>query len=282
MLPRRYLPSLPSLLALEALDRLGTASAAAAELSLTQGAISRQLQVMADQLGVALTRRDHGRLHLTPAARDYVTEVRRALTALGQASLTLRANPTGGALNLVILPAFGMHRLAPRLAGFARKHPEVTVNLSTRLKPFDFATSPFDAAIHYGRQDWPGADYLKLMDEDVLAVAASALLATPLHSAAQALTLPLLQLQSRPGDWGRWHAHHGMPRQRPPAMQFDHFATMQQAAIHGMGAAILPMFLIEQDLAQHRLTPIFEHLGGTVNYETLRIVVTCLRNETNE
>ena len=40
-------------------------------------------------------------------------------------------------------------------------------------------------------------------------------------------------------------------------MQFDHFATMQQAAIHGMGAAILPMFLIEQDLAQHRLTPIF-------------------------
>ena len=257
MLPRRYLPSLPSLLALEALDRLGTASAAAAELSLTQGAISRQLQVMADQLGVALTRRDHGRLHLTPAARDYVTEVRRALTALGQASLTLRANPTGGALNLVILPAFGMHRLAPRLAGFARKHPEVTVNLSTRLKPFDFATSPFDAAIHYGRQDWPGADYLKLMDEDVLAVAAPALLATPLHSAAQALTLPLLQLQSRPGDWGRWLASHDLQGHRPPAMQFDHFATMQQAAIHGLGAAVLPLFLIEQDLSDNRLTPIF-------------------------
>jgi LysR family glycine cleavage system transcriptional activator len=257
MLPRRYLPSLSSLLALESLDRLGTASAAAAELNLTQGAISHQLKVMADQLGVPLTTRTQGRLHLTPAARDYVTEVRRALTTLGQASLTLRANPTGGALNLAILPAFGMHWLAPRLATFARKHPEVTVNLSTRLKPFDFATSTFDAAIHYGRQDWAGAAYLKLMDEQVLAVAAPSLLPKPLQQAADALTLPLLALQSRPGDWSRWLTAQGLPAQRPPAMQFDQFATMAQAAIHGLGAAILPVFLIEQDLAAGRLTPLY-------------------------
>ena len=256
MLPRRYLPSLPSLLALEALDRLGTASAAAQELNLTQGAISRQLQVMADQLGVPLTTRDRGRLHLTPAARDYVTEVRRTLATLAQASLTLRANPTGGALNLAILPAFGMHWLAPRLARFARQHPGVTVNLSTRLQPFDFATNPFDAAIHYGRQDWPGAAYLKLMDEQVLAVASPTLNA-PLKTAQDVLTLPLLQLQNRPGDWGRWLAAHGAPGNRPPAMMFDQFATMQQAAIHGLGAAILPLFLIEQDLAQGRLIPLY-------------------------
>ncbi len=256
MLPRRFLPSLPSLLALEALDRLGTASAAAAELNLTQGAISRQLQVMAGQLGFPLTTRAAGRLHLTPAARDYVTEVRRALTILAQASLGLRANPLGGALNLAILPAFGMHWLAPRLAAFARQHPEVTVNLSTRLKPFDFATHAFDAAIHYGRQDWNGAAYLKLMDEDVLAVAAPSLTG-PLTDAAQALSLPLLHLQSRPGDWGRWFAHHRLASQRPQALQFDHFATMQQAVLHGLGAAILPLFLIEQDLAQNRLIPLY-------------------------
>lgn len=257
MLPRRYLPSLPSLLALEALDRLGTASAAATELNLTQGAISHQLKVMADQLGVPLTIREQGRLHLTPAARDYVTEVRRALTTLAAASLTLRANPMGGALNLAILPAFGMHWLAPRLATFARLHPEVTVNLSTRLKPFDFATTNFDAAIHYGRQDWPCAAYLKLMEEEVLAVAAPGLLPAPLTQAADALTLPLLQLQSRPGDWARWLAAHGLPPQRPPAMLFDQFATMAQAAIHGLGAAILPLFLIEPDLAAGRLVPLF-------------------------
>ncbi len=113
MLPRRYLPPIPALMALEAVARLGTASAAADELSLTQGAISRALQGLEGQLGVTLIRREKQRLHLTPAGQDYVAEVRKALNLLASASITLRANPTGGSLNLSILPAFGMHWLAP-------------------------------------------------------------------------------------------------------------------------------------------------------------------------
>ncbi|HOZ33302.1 MAG TPA: LysR family transcriptional regulator, partial [Tabrizicola sp.] len=115
MLPRRYLPPIPALMALEAVDRLGTASAAAEELSLTQGAISRSLQGLESQLGVPLMIRERQRLRLTPAGHDYVAEVRKALHLLASASLGLRANPTGGSLNLAILPAFGMHWLAPRL-----------------------------------------------------------------------------------------------------------------------------------------------------------------------
>lgn len=261
MLPRRFLPSIASLLALEAVARLGTASAAAEELSLTQGAISRQLQVLENQLGLPLLIRERQRLRLTPAASDYVAEVRRALQTLSSASLTLRANPTGGSLNLAILPAFGMHWLAPRLAGFAQSHPEVTVNLSTRLRPFDFAGTGFDAAIHYGRQDWPGVDYLKLMDETVLAVGAPALLPQTLSGAGDILRYPLLQMENRPGDWGRWLAHHGLAGARPPGMLFDQFATMAQGAIHGLGLALLPRFLITRDLAEGRLVSAF---GGPV------------------
>lgn len=257
MISRRYLPSMPSLLALEAVERLGSASAAAEELNLTQSAISRQLQVLEGQLGLSLIIRDKHRLRLTPAAQDYCREIRRALQSLSQASLTLRANPNGGTLNLAILPAFGMHWLAPRLARFAAQHPEVTVNLSTRLQPFDFATSHFDAAIHYGRQDWPGVDYLPLMEEELLAVAAPGLLKAPLSSANDILSYPLLQLESRTGDWGRWLAHHGTPNQRPPAMLFDQFATMTQGAIHGLGLALLPVFLIERELTENRLIPAF-------------------------
>lgn len=260
MLPRRYLPPIPALMALEAVDRLGTASAAAEELSLTQGAISRALQGLEAQLGVALILRERQRLRLTPAGRDYVAEVRKALNLLASASLTLRANPTGGALNLAILPAFGMHWLAPRLARFAQSHPEVTINLSTRLKPFDFTGTAFDAAIHYGRldggrQDWPDVDSLKLMDEEVLAVAAPGFPA--LGAATDILTHPLLQLESRTGDWGRWLAHYGHPGLRPPGMLFDQFATLTQGAIHGMGAALIPTFLIQRELAEGRLIPIF-------------------------
>lgn len=257
MISRRYLPSMPSLLALEAVERLGSASAAAEELNLTQSAISRQLQVLEGQLGLGLIIRNKHRLLLTPAAQDYCREIRRALQALSQASLTLRANPNGGTLNLAILPAFGMHWLAPRLARFAAQHPEVTVNLSTRLQPFDFAISHFDAAIHYGRQDWSGVDYLPLMAEDLLAVASPGLLKAPLTSANDILSYPLLQLESRTGDWGRWLAHHGHANQRPPAMLFDQFATMTQGAIHGLGVALLPLFLIERELAEHRLIAVF-------------------------
>jgi DNA-binding transcriptional LysR family regulator len=263
MLPRRYLPSLSSLMALEAVDRLQTASAAATELNLTQGAVSRQLQVLEAQLGVTLLVRDRQRLRLTPAAQDYVRTVRATLHSLSEASMTLRANPAGGALNLAILPAFGVHWLAPRLADFARQHPEVTVNLSTRLRPFDFATEAFDAAIHYGREDWPDAQHLRLMEEEILAVAAPGTASGTgpgtgfVASAADLLTRPLLQMASRPGDWGRWFAAQGLPGLKPPAMQFDQFATMAQAAIHGLGTALLPLFLIEADLAAGRLVPTF-------------------------
>ena len=96
----------------------------------------------------------------------------------------------------------------------------------------------------------------KLMDEEVLAVAAPG----SAHAAAAADRHPhhpLLQLESRTGDWGRWLAHHGQPGQRPPAMLFDQFATMTQGAIHGLGVALIPLFLIERDLAEGRLIPVF-------------------------
>ena len=261
MLPRRHLPAIPALMALEAVDRLGTASAAAEELSLTQGAISRALQGLEAQLGVPLILRDRQRLRLTPAGADYVAEVRKALHLLASASLTLRANPLGGSLTLAILPAFGMHWLAPRLPRFTEAHPEVTLNLATRLRPFDFAGSGFDAAIHYGRQDWPGVSYLKLMDEALIAVAAPALAPQPLARAEDILTHPLLQMESRTGDWGRWLQHHGAEGRRPAGMLFDQFATMAQGAVHGLGLALLPSFLITRELEERRLLPVF---GGPV------------------
>ena len=254
---RRYLPSLPSLLALEAVDRLGSASAAAVELGLTQSAISRQLQVLQAQMGVALFGRDGARLALTPAARDYAQVARQALASLSNAGRQLRANPLGGNLNLAILPAFGAHWLAPRLAQFKARHPEVSLNLSTRLRPFDMGSEGFDAAIHYGREDWPGAMHLHLLDEALIAVASPGLIPAPLASADDILSYPLMQLGSRTGDWGRWLAHHGAAAPRPAAMMFDQYATMATAALHGLGAALLPSFIAADYLATGQLIAAF-------------------------
>ena len=245
--PRRYLPSTSALLAFEAAARLGSATAAAQELSLTQSAISRQIKTLEDQLGVAFFAKQGRALVLTPVGRTYLGQIQDILQRLGSASVAAGANPKGGALNLAILPAFGMHWLAPRLADFARAHPEVTVNLSTRLAPFDFRTHDFDAAIHFGRKDWPGAEYLALMPETVVAVAApDQMTGTDAPEALRAMTL--LHLDTRPRAWARWFAAHDLTPPKGTGMMFDQFSTMAQAAIHGLGVALLPTFVAEPHL----------------------------------
>jgi DNA-binding transcriptional LysR family regulator len=258
-LPRRFLPSIASLRALEALDRLGSATAVAEELNQTQGAVSRQLQTLEDQLGVALFIRQGRRLSLTPEAVDYAFEIRAALNRIGQASMKLATNPAGGALSLAILPTFGMRWLVPRLPDFARAHPEVTLNLSTRLQDFNFATEAFDAAIFFGVPDWPGTDRLLLRKESVIAVCAPHLIAAHRIDGPQDLRgLPLLHIETRPEAWRTWFAAHGADAM-PPAtgMIYDQFSTITQAALHGLGVALLPDYLIEEDLATGRLVTVW-------------------------
>ncbi|PVA11594.1 LysR family transcriptional regulator [Pelagivirga sediminicola] len=253
-LPRRFLPSIASLRALEALDRLCSATAAAEALALTQSAVSRQIQALEEQLGVTLIVRDGRRIVLTQDAVQYAAEVRAALNQIAQASLKLTANPSGGALNLAILPTFGMRWLVPRLPDFARSHPEVTLNLSTRIKPFSFAMEPFDAAIHFGEADWPGTRSMRLRGEAVLAVCAPDLIETkPPTSAASLLDMPLMHIETRPGAWRAWFAAQGVQAGRVTGTTYDQFATITQAALHGLGVALLPEYLSEADLAAGRL-----------------------------
>ncbi|WP_299919085.1 LysR family transcriptional regulator [uncultured Roseobacter sp.] len=251
--PRRLLPSIPSLLALEAVDRLGSATAAAEEMSLTHSAVSRQIKVLEGQIGMRLVTREGARLKLTPAARDYCERVRIILGDLSQSTLTLRANPSGGSLNLAILPAFGVHWLAPRLKSFAVDHPEVTVNLSTRLVPFDFAQERLDAALHYGARDWRGVNYLPLADERVLPVCAPRYLNAKAVGPADLAQCPLLHLATRPNAWEDWFRAQGVDTSSLPGMLIDQFSTIAQAAIHGMGIALLPDYLAQAEIERGRL-----------------------------
>lgn len=249
--PRRFLPSLSSLRALEALDRLGSATAVAEELSLTQSAVSRQLQVLEHQMGLDLILRDGRRLTLTPAAQKYASDVRQALEQIAQASLRLRIAPDGGTLNLAILPTFGMRWLVPRLPEFARLHPQVTVNMNTRLQRFNFTTEGFDAAIHYGNADWPGTGHLLLRHEHLLPVCAPSLVQNPAAvSPKDLLRMPLLHIETRPEAWADWfQAQDVTLNGSVTGTLYDQFSTITQAAQHGLGVALMPDYLVEQDLA---------------------------------
>jgi len=260
--PRRFLPSIASLRALEALERLGSATAAADELNQTQSAISRQLRTLEDQLGKSIFIRKSRRLTLTPEAKIYVEEVRQALTQIAQASMKLSLNPTGGTINLAILPTFGMRWLVPRLADFARQHPDVTINLSTRIERFSFASEPFDAALQFGDRTQPGTERLRLKPEAVIAVAAPDLLdGFTLSHPRDVQALPLLHIASRPDAWADWFDMHDAVLDQTTGTVHDQFSTILQATLHGLGVALLPDYLVEQDLASGRLIPVW---GGPV------------------
>jgi DNA-binding transcriptional LysR family regulator len=260
--PRRFLPSVSLLAAFEAVLRTGSTAAAARELDLTQGAVSRLVQNLEAQLGRPLFERHRRRLVATEAARAYGRDITRALDLIQRASMELAANPGGGVLSLAILPAFGTRWLAPRLGAFLSAHPGITINLATRLKRFNFAAEGFDAAIHFGTDDWRDAGHLHLFDERLVACAAPGFLARhPVRDPADLRGLPLLQIETRPTAWRAWFAAHNLPDPAPRGMLFDQFAPMTQAAVHGLGVALLPGFLAEPEIAEGRLAAV---PGGSV------------------
>ncbi|KRB62835.1 LysR family transcriptional regulator [Rhizobium sp. Root708] len=249
MLPsRRFLPSTSLLSAFESVARTGSVTAAARELDLTQSAVSRQIRALEEQLGVELFIRERQTVRLTMAGDSYAREIREALRRISNASLNLRANPHGGTLNLAILPTFGTRWLAPRLGRFLATNPGVTINLVTRLSSFDFRLDSIDAAIHFGHAHWPGAELTFLMSERT--VPACSPIFRDLHainSAEDLLDLPLLHLTTRPDAWEQWFGDNAVPFQNVHGMLFDQFATAAQAAIAGLGVALLPTFLIEEE-----------------------------------
>ena len=261
--PRRFLPSVSSLLALEAVDRLGSATLAAGELSLTHSAISRQLKHLEGQIGVTLFERAGRALVLTPAGRDYAATARGYLQDLARASLKIRAAGARMSLNLAVLPTFGSHWLLPRLKEFCDANPAVVVNLGTRLAPFDFGSEPFDAAVHFGVPDWQGVEYLELMRERVIPAGAPVLLPNGPVSPSEILSLPLLHLESRPGAWEDWFSRRKLHVDRLSGMLFDQFAHMSEAAALGFGLALLPSFLFEAEAKRGRL------VAAAVEYDAL-------------
>ncbi|MDP3522772.1 MAG: LysR family transcriptional regulator [Hydrogenophaga sp.] len=255
-LRRSFLPQVADLLAFEAAARHQNVSRAAEELHLTQSAVSRQIRQLEAQLGTALFHRVRQRVVLTDAGRVYAADVSAVLQQLSASTQKAMAFASSdGLLNLAVLPTLGTRWLIPRLGRFMAQHPEALVNFSARTEPFDFAGTPFDAAIHFGAPHWAGAVCEYLMHEDTVAVCSPVYRRRHhIHSAEDIARVVLLQQSTRPTQWAEWFELAGVPN--PLAMRgprHDHFAMIAQAAASHLGAALLPRFLIEQELAAGQL-----------------------------
>lgn len=256
LVSRRFLPPTHLLNAFEAAARTESFSMAARELSLTQSAVSRQIQALEKLLEVPLFVRARQKVSLTDAGKAYADQIREALQLIASASVNLQTNPAGGILNLAILPTFGTRWLAPRLPDFLSAAPGITINLSTRMEPFDFSQERLDAAIHFGKPDWPDTEMKYLMGETVIPACSPSLMAKHAPISLQNLEqIPLLHLESRPEAWKNWCKKQDISFENKGGMIFDQFATATNAALSGIGVALLPTFLIEQELKSGTLVP---------------------------
>lgn len=259
---RRSIPSLAALQAFDSAARLLSFTRAADELALTQSAVSRQVLGLEEAVGVPLFERLGNRLALTEAGAAYHREIVPPLEALRSATLRLMAwQGAGGTLRLVVLPTFGMKWLVPRLPRFVAAHPEVQVSLNTRTTPVDMRGLDFDAAIQHGEPAWPGAVAVPLMGEELVAVASPALVSSIDRADAAALsTLPLLQQQTRPEAWAEWWRGAGIPRaDAGGGLRFEQFSHVIEAATAGLGMALVPRFLVADEIAAGRLVPVSAH-----------------------
>jgi DNA-binding transcriptional LysR family regulator len=251
---RRFVPATGVLCAFEAAARLQSFTAAAAELHLTQSAVSRQIRALEDQLGSELFVRERQTIRLTTAGAAYAQEIRAALDRISQATLGFRANPGGGTLHLAVLPTFGTRWLAPRLADFFSAHPGVTVNLSTRLEPFDFRSEGLDAAVHFGKPVWAGAEFEPLMSETVVPACSPAFRRRhKFVRPGDLLSAPLLHVSTRPQAWREWFRAKQVEVGSVPGMVVDQFAMAAQAATADIGVALLPRFLMEPEFRSGQL-----------------------------
>ncbi|PUA17127.1 transcriptional regulator GcvA [Glaciimonas sp. PCH181] len=251
---RRFIPSTSCLIAFDTAARHLSFTKAAHELHMTQGAVSRQLAVLETYLGVKLFERVNHRLILTEAGREYAMQISATLTQVEIATFQVMTyKNSAGMFNLATLPTFGIKWLIPRLPKFTKAYPEVIPNLSTEVLPFDFNSRQVDAAIHFGEPDWPGAVMVRLIGEEVVPVCSPSL-STEVRSVDDLTRMTLLQHTTRPLAWQDWFRQAGVDC--PNALsgpRFEQLLMVIQAAVAGLGIALMPKFLVEVEIASGQL-----------------------------
>jgi len=257
------LPSLNGLRAFEAAARHLSFTLAAAELNVTQTAISHQIKRLEQELGVKLFLRQNRALALTPQARDYLPGIRAAFNDLRLATDRLLRKDNDRVLTVSTLSSLAAKWLLPRLSAFQEAHPGIDVRITTSTALVDFAKDDVDAAIRYGRGRWPGLRADWLMADQLFPVCSPALLTggRPLACPQDLAEHTLLHTSGGyDDDWRLWLTAAGLPPDisKLPGLTFDMTFMTVQAAIDGLGVAIGRTSYVETDIAKGRLVVPFK------------------------
>jgi len=264
---KRVAVPLNPLRAFEAAARLLSFTRAAAELHVTQVAVSRQVRVLEDYLGVLLFARGPHSITLTEAGARLYPSISRALDEISHAASLVSRRNRPDVLAIQAYTTFAQHGLIPLLPRFHEKYPGIEVRLSASTQAVDFSHQDLDAAIRSGTGQWPDYESDFLAPIELVPVASPALIKTigGFRRPADLARVTLLHSLARPDDWNAWLHAAGVKRPgRLRGLRFENSAMAYEAAIQGLGCAIGIRALVERYLASGVLVAPFGALTHTL------------------
>jgi LysR family transcriptional regulator, glycine cleavage system transcriptional activator len=262
---KRSLPPLNALRAFESAARNLSVSLAASELNVSPAAISHQMRLFEDFIGLPVLERSGRGIALTDAGRAAYSHIQQGFHHFQAAMDAIDSLGETGTLNVSVAPSFASKWLLPRLHDFQERHPEIDVNVSASVQLVDFTRDSVDVAIRYGGGSYPDLFSEKLLAESVYPVCSPALLKSGvrLRSLGDLVSQTLLHDDSPDNDpscpgWDHWlrAAGHGeIETTRGP--RFNQASLVLEAAILGRGIALAKSTLAEADIRAGRLVRLF-------------------------
>lgn len=256
----RRLPPLNSLKCFEAAGRLLSFTGAARELNVTQAAISHQIKVIEEYLGVSLFERYPRRLALTEQGKALLPEVIEAFDRVSAAIGMLSKDHYSNMISVRLAPSFAAKWLSPRLKYFWLQYPEIDLCLFHAHAAVDFEREEIDIAVTYGKGDWAGVVADKLLSLDFFPVCSPAFLCNdkPLTSIDNLHYYTLLH-DANYECWRDWLRLAGLKDiQADKGTIIDDTNVLIQAALDGQGIALGSTTFVEDHLESGRLVRPFD------------------------
>jgi len=261
---RGYLMSLPSLNSLrtfESAARLKSFALAAQELFVSPSAVSHQIRLLEQRLGVELFIRLDRKVALSNAGELFYPQVKLGITTLITATEQLRVNNEENnlLLKMSVVPFFATRWLLPKLADFKRLYPNCHLKVHTSTTASNFAQESLDLVIRRGVGPWLGM-VSKLLCRERLAAVCSPELLMSIKRPQDLFRQPLLCNVEVMTEWQEWFETQGLVYQAPKSsFDFQNTSQILDACLSGAGVALIDPLMIHQHLLQGELVNIFNH-----------------------
>ncbi len=231
---------------------------ASEELHVTQAAISKQVKQLEELLGVDMFIREKQRIYLSAAGEIYYKDAMRILRELEKLSVKIRTyNNEVDEIHIGTLPTFSSRFLIPLLPSLYEQHPEIRIKLTTELGKIDFSQQPYDIVISFNEVVHDDVATFNIMDETLMAVASPKLVQQERLTLNQIEKSALLTFLARPNLWNDWFASVNRAAPAPKSgLMFENFQMLIHATIAGLGIALIPEFMISEDLQEGRLVQV--------------------------